>query len=70
MKSVKTENLILLWGCRPTLAVLANTQMINNVIDEIGGKIDPAMLTVELPRDLEHLIGEDAQFEMVTSNTI
>ena len=70
LKSAKTENFILLWGCRSTHTVLANTKMIQDIIDELGGKIDPEMLSIQLPRDLEHLIGEDAQFEMLTSNTL
>ena len=46
LKSAKSENLILLWGCRPTHTVLANTKMIEDIIDELMGKIDPTMLTV------------------------
>ena len=44
--------------------------MINNLIAALKSKIDPATLTIKLPADLENLIGEDAQFEMSTSNTI
>lgn len=44
--------------------------MISNIVEELNGRIDPATLTIQLPDDIISLIGDDAQFEMVTSNTI
>ena len=65
-----TENILLLWGCRPADGVKAATEMISDVIEVLSSKINPSTLSIQLPHDLAYLIGEDSKFEMVCSNTI
>ena len=59
-----------LWGCSPSKFVEANTNMIKEIISVFETKFDPATLMLKIPEAFERLKGEDAQFEMVTSNTI
>ena len=44
--------------------------MVADIIDMLNIKLDMHELSVTLPQALEQLKGDDAQFEMVTSNTI
>ena len=66
----RLQNLLLLWGCRPSDVVLAETKMVADIIEILNAKIDKKEHSVTLPKALDQLKGEDAQFEMVTSNTI
>ena len=59
-----------MWGCRPSHQVLANTQMVQDLILFLQSQLDRSSLTVQLPQAFEHLKGADANFEMVTSNSI
>ena len=66
------SNLLLMWGCRPSSQVDANTQMVTDIIKVMEEKIDLNRNTfqIEIPTVFENLKGKDARFEMVTSNTI
>ena len=44
--------------------------MVKDVVKVLLTKYDPKTMTIELPNAFEHLKGQDANFEMVTSNTI
>ena len=50
--------------------VNAKTLMVRDLIDTLLNSYDRDKLTFTLPQGLEHLKGKDANFEMVTSNTI
>ena len=63
-------NYMFLWGCRPQAGVAAKTKMVNDIIAVLLKKRSRDTLTIELPKALDHLKGKDANFEMVTSNTI
>ena len=68
--TIELQNFLLMWGCRPSSAVNANTKMIAEIVNVLLTKLDRNTLTIQLPQAFEHLKGEDANFEMVTSNTI
>ena len=63
-------NYMFLWGCRPQAGVAAKTKMVNDIIAVFLKKRSRETLTIELPKAFDHLKGKDANFEMVTSNTI
>ena len=44
--------------------------MVKDIVNTLLEKFDRDTLTIQLPKALEHLKGKDAEFEMVTSNTI
>ena len=64
------KNFMFIWGCRPQTGVAAKTEMVNDIIGVLMKKRNRDTLTIELPKSLEQLKGKDANFEMVTSNTI
>ena len=66
----KLQNFLFMWGCRPSNKILAETTMVKDVVRTLLRNYDRNSLSIELPRAFEHLKGEDAKFEMVTSNTI
>ena len=63
-------NFLLMWGCRPSMMVLAETTMVENLVDTLQNKFDRINLSIKIPFAFEQLKGSDASFEMVTSNTI
>ena len=64
------QNFLFMWGCRPSAGVLANTEMVRDLIQVLETNYDKDRMRMVLPAGLEHLNGKDANFEMVTSNTI
>ena len=44
--------------------------MVKNIFDTLMNKFEPRNLSVQFPYAFEQLKGTDAEFEMVTSNTI
>ena len=61
---------MLIWGCRPRSFVEAKSQMVNDVVKVLLTKYNPKTMTIELPYAFDHIKNQDANFEMVTSNTI
>ena len=59
-----------MWGCRPSSIVEIDTKMVKNIIDILMNKFDKIHLSIQFPVAFEQLKGSDANFEMVTSNTI
>ena len=59
-----------MWGCRPSAGVLANTEMVRDLIQVLETNYDKDRMRMVLPVGLEHMKGKDANFETVTSNTI
>ena len=55
--SVKRENVMLLFGCRPSLGVLSETTMIKDLIQCIYNRLDRQTLSVEFPSVLDQLLG-------------
>ena len=68
--SVKHENVILMYGCKPSKAVLAETTMVKDISNTLINRFDRNTLSLKIPAAFEHLKGNDANFEMVTSNTL
>ena len=66
----QNQNILLMWGCRPSKGVLSETAMAKNVVDTMLKRVNRIDLTVTIPLAFEQLKGDDASFEMVTSNTI
>ena len=54
----------------PSYGVLANTEMVHDVVKTLETDLDKDRMRIVLPNGFEHLKGKDANFEMVTSNTI
>ena len=59
-----------MWGCRPSSTVAANTEMVRDLISTLETNVDIDRMSFVIPHGFEHLKGKDANFEMVTSNTI
>ena len=68
--AIKASNFLFVWGCRPSDQVGAETVMVRDIVKMLTKNFDHDTLTVQLPDSFEQLKGEDANFEMVTSNTI
>ena len=70
VESVVRENVILMYGCKPSKAVLAETTMVADITNTLENRFDRNTLSLKIPAAFEHLKGNDANFEMVTSNTL
>ena len=70
VESIKHNNCILMYGCKPQKAVAAETTMVSDVTNTLLNRFDRNTLTLRIPAAFEHLKGKDANFEMVTSNTL
>ena len=68
--TIASQNFLMMWGCGPSRQVALETAMITNITDTLKNRFDRDTLTIQLPQAFDHLKGEDALFEMVTSNTI
>ena len=64
------QNFIFIWGCRPSSGVDAETVMVAELAQMLGTKCNRDNMTIELPFAFQNMVGQDANFEMVTSNTI
>ena len=67
---VSRENLMLLFGCRPSLGVLSETTMVRDLIKTMTARVDRTNLSLSIPAALDQMTGNDASFEMVASNSI
>ena len=52
------------------MGVLANTRMVKDVAKSLGKFFDKDSLSVVYPDILDYLKGKDANFEMISSNTL
>lgn len=64
------ENVLLLFGCRPSLGVDAETTMVRDLVKTLISRLDKESLSVTFPKVLDQMSGSDASFEMSASNTI
>lgn len=67
---VVRENVLLLFGCRPSLGVDAETTMVRDLVKTLISRLDKETLSVTFPKVLDQMSGSDASFEMSASNTI
>ena len=67
--SNKRMNFILLWGCRPSRIVAADTKMAEEVSSAMA-KFDKSNLCLKFPDAFEFLQGKDAKYEMVATNLL
>ena len=58
------------FGCRPALGVLADTTMVKDVVDILLVRYNRRTFAVQFPNCFDDLKGNDANFEMVASNTL
>ena len=63
------QNLMMMWGTPPSQVVSLDTKMVKNITDTLMN-FSRKNLTISFPYAFENLKGSDADFEMVTSNTI
>ena len=59
-----------MFGCKPSDGVLIDTKMINDVRHVMEHRLNRKKLTLEIPAVFEQLKGQDANFEMTSSNTL
>ena len=67
---VVSENFAFVFGCSPNMGVIASTTMIKDVAEILTEKYSRDTFSIEFPDCLNDLKGNDASFEMVTSNTL
>ena len=70
MAGTRHSNFLLVWGCRPSATVVSDTKMAQDIVKVLLTRFNPYNLSIQLPIAFEQLKGLDAEFEMVTSNTI
>ena len=63
-------NYAFVYGCDPTRGVKANTTMIKDLADILSLFYDRKTMAVQFPDCFNDLLGHDANFEMVQSNTL
>ena len=67
---MKRQNFALCFGCKPSEGVLADTQMVKDVLKILVEDFDRVTFTVQFVSCFDDLKGSDANFEMIQSNTI
>ena len=67
---VKSENLILVFGCPPSVGVKANTKMCYDLANALDAGYEKARFTLQIPEVFELLEGRDNAFEMIQSNSL
>ena len=68
--NMKRQNFCMVFGCRPSEGVLANTKMVMDAVHILTTQFDRTTFTVTLVECFDDLKGSDANFEMVASNTL
>ena len=63
-------NLFLVFGCRPSAGVKANTDMIKNILLAFIGSADRINCMTLIPWSLDFIDSSDAQFETASSSKI
>ena len=66
---VRRENFSLYFGCNPEQGVIANTKMIKDSVDILLDQYNRMEFAVDFPSCYDDIKGEDANFEIVTSQT-
>ena len=64
------QNFALCFGCKPSDGVLAKTQMIMDVVEILKKEYSKEAFTVQFTKCFDDLKGQDANFEMIQSNTL
>ena len=67
---VKIENLALIFACKPSLGVSAETTMCKEISNRFLDDFDKDKMVCTFPDIMSNLVGNDASFEMVLSNTL
>ena len=65
-----SENFALVFGCSPSMGVVASTTLIKDVADIFIEKYSRDTFSIDFPDCFNDLKDNDANFEMVTSNTL
>ena len=60
----------MIWGCKPNTGVASNTAMVSEIVDRLLTCYDQFTMLLAFPDCLRDLEGRDANFEVVTSQTI
>ena len=63
------QNFVMIFGTRPSAGVALDTKMIQNLTDNIKHKEHKTQFHVEFPTVLSSIRADDANFEIVVSNT-
>ena len=66
----KRLNLMLMFGCRPSAGVKANTDMVKNILIALIDNADRVNCRTLIPWALDFIESSDAQFETSTSSKI
>ena len=67
---MKRQNFALCFGCKPSEGVIAETQMVMDVVKILVEDFDRVTFTVQFINCFDDLKGADANFEMIQSNTL
>ena len=62
--------LCMIWGCKPNTGVAANSKMVSEICKRFLTYYNRFTMELAFPECLRDLEGEDASFEVVTSQTI
>ena len=66
----KNQNFQFLFGCRPSKTVRSDTQMVDEIADTFDTYFDKNQLTLKFPDVFAQMINNDANIELVVSNTL
>ena len=66
----KRVNLLLVFGCRPSAGVKANTDMVKNILFALIENADRINCMTQIPWALDFINSSDAQFETSSSSKI
>ena len=69
-ENAKQINLLLIFGCRPSTGVKANTTMVKDIFDSFIQNAERINFTVLLPDVFNFMDANDVTFEMVSSSKI
>ena len=69
-KNIHNQNFILIYGTRPGLVVKADTKMMEEVAERMENRFDKNSFTLSIPKMFDDMIGVDADFEMISSQTL
>ena len=61
---------MLVFGCKPSDGVDLNTKMVSEIASIMETRFEKENLSLQIPIVFDQLKGEDADFEMVSSNSI
>ena len=67
---VVRENVLLLFGCRPSLGVDAETTMVKDLVKTLISRLDKETLSVTFPKVLNQMLGSHTSFEISVTDSI